>query len=145
LTQLLPGELPHHGFSPTIDDSLSLWRNLNKFDENCQIETFEVSTCALDDLLETEPSIDIIKMDIEGAEVFAFRGMKKILEQGKTRIYIETHSAAIEAMCPGGMEEISATVKQCGYTIYQTKGLLLKAVDSLVWGRYYLSPPDMEP
>lgn len=142
--QVIPSKLAHHGYSPSMDGSLSLWRNLKKIDENAEtvVETFEVESIPLDALLETEKQIDIIKMDIEGAEVFAFRGMREILKQGKTKIFLEVHSPAIEAMSPGGMEEMTDIVKSAGYTIYETKGMYLKEVPCLIRGRYYLAPPN---
>lgn len=57
---------------------------------------FTVDSVALDDLL-SETNIDIIKMDIEGAEDLAFKGMTKVLGR-KPKLFIEWHPPAYEIM-----------------------------------------------
>lgn len=48
-----------------------------------------VNTICLDSFLQTDP--DIVKIDVEGAEVSILRGMKRILEKGKAKIICEVH------------------------------------------------------
>ena len=72
-------------------------------------ETFTASTAVLDDLLGDE-KIDVIKMDIEGAEARAFKGMRNIIARGEATIFLELHYWADEIL-PGGiklMEELLA-------------------------------------
>lgn len=51
---------------------------------------------------------DVIKIDIEGAELDALRGAKRILHERKPSLIIETHSEDLEAGC-------SALLREHGY------------------------------
>lgn len=57
--------------------------------------SFSAETVTLDDFLkDCEDNIDIIKMDIEGAELFAVGGMKNILKSN-LKIFLELHPTFI--------------------------------------------------
>jgi FkbM family methyltransferase len=43
--------------------------------------TIEVQCTTLDDYFETGTKVDVIKMDVQGAEAAAFRGMRRVLEE----------------------------------------------------------------
>ena len=45
--------------------------------------TIEVQCTSLDDFFEVGTSIDVIKMDVQGAEASAFRGMERVLEENQ--------------------------------------------------------------
>jgi len=73
--------------------SICPWQEMGK-------ESVVVDTTTLDDFLSAEdwPSIDIIKMDIEGAETLALNGMKQLLKRQKTlTILIEFNPYRIKA------------------------------------------------
>jgi len=53
---------------------------------------------SLDDFIESAPPPDMIKCDVEGAEVEAFRGAEKLLRTNRPQIVCETHSDANERM-----------------------------------------------
>jgi hypothetical protein len=56
--------------------------------------TFTVTTCSVDDLLDEAgiATVDLLKMDIEGAEELALVGMKAGLARGRyRRILLEVH------------------------------------------------------
>jgi FkbM family methyltransferase len=60
--------------------------------------TFEVPSRRIDDLLDEQriATVDLLKMDIEGAEVLALQGMRSGLQSGRyRRILLELHPAAI--------------------------------------------------
>jgi len=50
-------------------------------------------------ILNTLPSPDIIKMDIEGAEYDALIGAKELLKRRKPVIFLATHSNELRAKC----------------------------------------------
>ncbi|HEY8210651.1 MAG TPA: FkbM family methyltransferase [Myxococcaceae bacterium] len=59
---------------------------------------FQVPARALDDLLDElgSPAIDLVKMDIEGAEGFALQGMQRGLREGRyRRLLLELHPAEL--------------------------------------------------
>ena len=55
--------------------------------------TIDVPTVTISDFLKNKRKVDLIRMDIEGYEVEAFRGMLKILEESSIspKILFETH------------------------------------------------------
>src|SRR5262249_17805467 len=59
---------------------------------------FQVPARALDDLLDElgASAVDLVKMDIEGAEGFAFQGMQQGLRDGRyRRLLLELHPAEL--------------------------------------------------
>jgi hypothetical protein len=50
---------------------------------------FLVKTVVLDNVLQDVPRIDVIKMDIEGAEPRAFQGMRQIIQKHRPIIFTE--------------------------------------------------------
>ncbi len=127
---------PSLGISCTVDPQLS------QFEEDLSADVFDVPSVSLDSFFE-DINIDVLKMDIEGAEALAFPGMKRLLEKGQTRIFIELHEPYIESLQPGGMATIKQLLDQNGYRIYGCKGL--RCDSSELTGRVYLVPPDMVP
>ena len=60
----------------------------------------EVETISLDEFInDGNPSPDIIKMDIEGAEYDALVGAQEILKNKKPVIFLATHSSELRAKC----------------------------------------------
>lgn len=51
--------------------------------------TRKVTAVTLDGLLETGPAPDILKIDVEGAELLALRGATKVLSEARPRIFCE--------------------------------------------------------
>jgi FkbM family methyltransferase len=54
-----------------------------------------VQSAVLDELLQSEKKINVIKMDIEGHEPFALRGMKQIINRHRPIIFTEFHPYAV--------------------------------------------------
>lgn len=78
---------------------------------------FQVNTITMDDFF-SGTAIDVLKMDIEGAEVLAFREMQRILEKQRTVIFLEVHPISIEAIAKDGNRFIEDTLKKYGYAVY---------------------------
>jgi FkbM family methyltransferase len=78
----------------------------------CSSETIQVETMKLDDVVE---HADFIKMDIEGAELGALRGMTRLLEKGTT-VLMEFHPPSIieYGVAP---KEVYDYMKSFGYRI----------------------------
>lgn len=53
-----------------------------------EIETIPIETVVLDRHLHELPSIDFLKMDVEGSEYQAFSGMEQMLRQGKVKTVV---------------------------------------------------------
>ncbi len=96
-------------------------RDLNSVALKADIGVIEVPARTLDDSLE-ELGIqrcDLIKMDIEGAEWFALRGIDRTLKRNpEIRLLIELHNCQIK--CLGGRpEELLQHLKDRGFTLYE--------------------------
>ena len=65
----------------------------------------DVQTVALDDVL-GDVDVDVVKMDVEGAELLAWMGMSRLLQRRRTSVYVHVHArfsgpnlAALGRMC----------------------------------------------
>src|ERR1043166_3786760 len=74
----------------------------------------KVEALAIDDMLFHK--IDFIKMDIEGSEMAALRGMKKLLSNSHPTMIIEFHPESIEEYGANPKEEYDF-LKSLGYSI----------------------------
>ncbi len=118
---------PEKGCSATMDEKLA------QFDHPPE-QSLEVECVTLDDFIKDEP-VDIIKLDIEGAEVKALPKMQRILREHHPVIFAEIHPRYIESIQPGGMGVISDILDNHGYTARNHNGV---AVDISV-GRVILT------
>lgn len=119
--------------SAIIDKDLSQAKDATPY------ESFTSHAVAIDTFLaEDISSIDIIKMDIEGAEIFAFQGMEEILSKQKAHIFMEVHEAYVESCYRGGMNIMREMLKCNNYTIYSCDGCT--CTRSSLMGRVYISP-----
>lgn len=105
---------------PGVGVSLSL--------EGCFHDTgsrFIVNSVSLDDIL-SEVNVDIIKMDIEGAEDLAFKGMAQVLKH-KPKLFIEWHPPAydiarittVRNLYTAGYKNIRVESSQCGRVVLE--------------------------
>jgi len=74
-----------------------------------------VKTMRLEDAVKTD--IDLVKMDIEGAEVEVLKGMERILAKGKVKIICEVHPKDI-SLLGHDVAEITELLKKHNYRIY---------------------------
>jgi FkbM family methyltransferase len=96
----------------------------------------------LDVLLEHEPRIDLVKLDVEGADLHALRGMAGLLARCRPALLIEDHSiygyydrADLEALL--GDLGYGWEVAHSGETVWMPDGIL----DVPVLGEYLLARP----
>lgn len=75
-------------------------------------ETQSVLTVSLDWIAERIPPPDVLKIDVEGAELGVFRGAVRLLEAKRPIIIFESH--------PENREELSAQLLKLGYTLYDS-------------------------
>jgi FkbM family methyltransferase len=76
-----------------------------------------VDVCTLDELARDEGigTIDLMKMDIEGGEVLAIRGMAGLLSRGRVRaLVVEVHGDGI-VRCGGSLETFYEDLQSAGY------------------------------
>lgn len=83
-----------------------------------------VQAVVLDEILHKEPRIDAIKMDIEGFEPFALRGLSKIIEKHRPVLFTEFSPWHIEHRCGIPPQEYLDQLALKGYRlqIVETSG-----------------------
>ncbi|RXJ66611.1 hypothetical protein CRV08_12335 [Halarcobacter ebronensis] len=121
----------YEGKSASADKDLSQWNN------DGEKLFFEIESKKLDTLLKDKKP-DIIKMDIEGAEIFAFQGMEEVLEKSSPTIFLEYHDKFVSSININGKKIIENVLKKYGYEIYDHKG----SKTSLEKGRVIIAKPE---
>ena len=71
----------------------------------------------LDQLLPENTRVDVLKIDIEGYEWVAFKGMNRILEQNRPLIVTEFHPKAMREYTGYTPEDYLQTLYELGYTL----------------------------
>jgi FkbM family methyltransferase len=96
----------------------------------------------LDMLLANEPRIDLVKLDVEGADIRALKGMAGLLQRCRPALLIEDHSiygyyerADLEALL--GELGYGWEVAHSGETVWMPDGIR----DTPVLGEYLLARP----
>jgi FkbM family methyltransferase len=88
-----------------------------------------VQAVVLDDLLGPDYPVDLIKMDIEGAEGMALAGMRRIIAANRPTIICEFSPPALRVVSKITPEEYLAQLRAPGYSIYvidRARGLSLR-------------------
>lgn len=80
--------------------------------------TYQVQAVQLDSFLEAEPRIDLIKLDIEGAEGRAVKGMQSLLQQHRPIIFTEFSPKALEKNSGVTPEQYLNILFGLGYELY---------------------------
>jgi len=101
-----------HSF--TIDAEQTMFKD--QFSDEYRTVTHTAEMVAIDDYL-GDKDIDLVLMDIEGAEVLAFEGMEKLIAKRKTTFFLEVHTSYMEAIRPGGIQYINELFKKYNYEI----------------------------
>ena len=78
-----------------------------------------VKTTTLDSFLHSLSieDVDLVKIDVEGAELEVLRGMRKILSRGKVKIICEVHPDRLSSL-GYSIEDVENILKEYGYKIY---------------------------
>jgi FkbM family methyltransferase len=101
-------------------------------------KTIEIKGISLDDFIfrEGNPPPDVIKMDIEGGEVLAMEGMKKLLVEVRPLILMELHG-------PEASRKAWDTLTGAGYRICRMETELprVRSWDALDWKAYLVAVP----
>ena len=85
--------------------------------DNRNEESWIVPAVTLDFLLENEPKIDVIKMDIEGSEGKAWQGMQRVIQKHHPLILMEFFPALLQTVSGISGEEFLNRVVSCGYNV----------------------------
>lgn len=101
------------------------WAGFQREDSNGQLVPdgssagmYQVQTVALDDFLADEPRIDAVKMDIEGSEMLAWRGMRGLLNRHRPLLFTELHPAALRQVSGVEPEVFLEELRSAGYDLY---------------------------
>ena len=80
----------------------------------------EIDTVTLDDFLrDKEKTVDVIKMDIEGAEMLALSGMEQTIKQNQNiKMFIEFFPLLIKKMGDSPEEFIGKLLKDYGFSVF---------------------------
>ena len=89
-------------------------------DHRGEIEEIEIDVIALDDFLRDKTQrVDVIKIDIEGAEVLAFDGMKNLLKENQNvKIFLEFFPLLINEMHSSPEEFIQQLQEEYEFSIF---------------------------
>jgi FkbM family methyltransferase len=101
-----------------------------------------VTTVTLDDILDRELQVDVIKMDIEGGEVNALRGMRETLARAAPtiKLFVECNPGSLQ--CAGeSAQSLLAELRRLDFSIFMIDEVKsgLKPVDSTVESAKYVN------
>jgi FkbM family methyltransferase len=117
LTMVVPKFKPGRG---SVDASISAYNRSLKGSKTLQIEVDRLDDLVTQRLL---PPPDLIKIDIEGLEIPALRGMCRLLTEVKPRLFIETHGVDERERTQNSVELVAMLIAM-GY-----------AVEHVEWGQ----------
>lgn len=78
----------------------------------------DVNATSLDDFFKNSPRVDIIKIDVQGAERLVFSGMRKIIENNPRLSIMMEFCPAFLRMCNASPDEFLREIKNYGFSIY---------------------------
>ncbi len=127
-------------YKESINHSCTLDPALSQSAASVAAESFEVEAVALDAYFaDALQAVDLVKMDIEGAEVFALQGMERILAAGRAELFLEYHPAYVRSCHPQGERLVHDLLRRHGYGMFACQDLAVTPVDALA-DRTYLKP-----
>lgn len=122
---------PAQGASLTFANEVSAER----FPEAKQ-SMLEVESIVFDEFVGGLP-VDVLKMDIEGAEVLALPGMTSLLKRDRTSLFVEFHPRYIPTIRPDGVEALQRLFDETRYAVFDGYG----ARSTISASRVVLRPP----
>lgn len=85
-----------------------------------------VESIALDDLMRSEGDVpDVIKIDVEGAEMNVLRGMTQILRDHRPILFLEVHPGYLPNF-DTSISEILSLLAECGYEVFEIEDLRIQ-------------------
>ncbi|MGZ5074511.1 MAG: FkbM family methyltransferase [Usitatibacter sp.] len=78
------------------------------------VDEIDVAVARLDSLVRGKaiPPPDLIKIDVEGAELDVLRGAGEVLASSKPLVFLEAHSASLEEECARELERLGYDVRR---------------------------------
>jgi FkbM family methyltransferase len=153
LTSTIKSDTNNIAHAFTIDSNQTMFAD--EYADDDKTVTVSVETVILDEYFK-DKDLDLMLMDIEGAEVLAIEGMEKLIAERKTTFFLEVHEPYIKAIRPDGMEYINSVFKKYDYKIYwceltengnykaERGGLRLVPSDSIRWEHCVISPVELK-
>jgi FkbM family methyltransferase len=89
--------------------------SIAELDRGAAEKQFQVESVALDSFLKDEPRIDLIKIDIDGGEGLALRGMGELLKRHRPVLFTEFCPAALRAVSGIPPEAYLDALRSVGY------------------------------
>ena len=89
---------------------------LRSLDHNATVEEIQVKTEMLDNIVQDASSIDLIKIDVEGAELQVLKGAKKVLNESKPLVIFE-HGLGASDHYGTKPEHIYGLLSECGLAV----------------------------
>ncbi|HEX5377488.1 MAG TPA: FkbM family methyltransferase, partial [Phenylobacterium sp.] len=87
-----------------------------------------------------------IRMDVEGAELWALRGAQQIIDRDRPHVLIEIHPRMLEARFGGSAEAVAEIFRSRGYRMFALNGDRLEerteVETELPWKDYFFVHPD---
>lgn len=110
--EVLPFALAEKKGFLNYDDSAGNSGNVFALEANLEamLESVLVYSVRLDDVLASAKPIDLIKMDIEGAEYLAIQGMKRIIQQDRPIIISELSEGFLQSVSGVTMQDYLKTL-----------------------------------
>ncbi len=81
--------------------------------------THKIAVRRVDDLVPSDVPIHFVKIDVEGYELFALQGMKRIIREHHPAIVMEFNPHALESLDPSTPRELLDFIAFFGYTVYE--------------------------
>lgn len=112
--------------------------------EEANAVTCKIEVAALDEeiALRNLPAPDLIKIDVEGMEWYALRGMRKTIEKHRPRLFIEIHGSDIEDKT-ANVRRVVALLEEVGCTIHHVEtGVAITSFNAAMahFGHLYCQP-----
>jgi FkbM family methyltransferase len=100
---------------------------------------YQVRAVTLDRFLESEPRVDVVKMDIEGAEDRALRGMHRLIRNHRPVIFTEFNPRCLEQVSGVAPETFLSQLRGFDYEVLvvrtDSQGLISECSDGMIMER----------
>jgi len=88
------------------------------YNPNNERRGIEISTTSLDDFFQDSPHIDVIKIDVQGAEHLVFSGMDQIIKTNAQLFIMMELCPKFLKMCGSSPRDFLKTIENYGFLIY---------------------------